>query len=123
MDDELIRDLFSAFGPITIKRMFGGKGVYADGLIIAIELSDGGLLMKADTVSAPAFEAAGCRQWVYEGNGRTVGMPYWTIPESAMDDTEEMATWARLGYEAALRAPPKKPSAKKPSKAKPAKAG
>jgi DNA transformation protein len=41
-------------------------------------------------------------------------MPYWTIPEDAYDDPDQMARWVRLAYEAALRSPPKKPKAKKP---------
>jgi DNA transformation protein len=31
-------------------------------------------------------------------------MPYWTVPDSAVDDPDEMAVWARKAYEAGLRA-------------------
>ena len=59
-------------------------------------------------VSGPAFEAAGARRWVYEGKGgKIVAMPYWSIPEDAFDDPEQMAHWAGLAYQAALRAPAK----------------
>jgi DNA transformation protein len=84
--------------------MFGGKGIYHMGRIIAIELRDE-MMLKVDAVSAPAFEAAGARRWAYEGKkGRAVDMPYWSIPEDAYDDPDIMAHWVRLAYEAALRA-------------------
>jgi len=104
MDDDAIHDLFAGFGRVTIKRMFGGKGIYHDGLVFALEVG-GEILLKADAVSAPDFAAAGSRQWVYKGQARAgpVAMPYWTIPDSAVDDAEDVTQWARLAYEAALR--------------------
>jgi DNA transformation protein len=103
MNNTDIEEMFSALGPVTIKRMFGGKGIYHMGRIIAIELRDE-MMLKVDTVSAPEFEAAGARRWAYEGKkGRAVNMPYWSIPEDAYDDPDIMAHWVRLAYEAALR--------------------
>lgn len=99
--------MFSALGPVMIKRMFGGKGVYHKGLIVAVEVRDE-MLLKADAISAPEFEAAGARRWFYEGKkGKPINMPYWSIPEDAFDDPDIMARWVRLAYEAALRAPGK----------------
>jgi DNA transformation protein len=104
MNNTDIEEMFSALGPVTIKRMFGGKGIYHMGRIIAIELRDE-IMLKVDAVSAPEFEAAGARRWAYEGKkGRAVNMPYWSIPEDAYDDPDIMAHWVRLAYEAALRA-------------------
>jgi len=105
MDADSIADLFSGLGPVSIRRMFGGKGIYHQGVIFAIELRDE-LLLKADAQSAPDFLAAGCTQWTYIGSrhGKSVAMPYWTVPESALDDPDEMAVWARRAYEAGLRA-------------------
>jgi DNA transformation protein len=104
VDDEAIRDLFAGLGHITIKRMFGGKGVYHDGLIIALEVG-GEILLKADAISAPDFVDAGSIQWVYEGHIRKgkVAMPYWSVPDSAIDDPDEMTAWARKAYQASLR--------------------
>ena len=103
MDKLDIEELFSALGQVTIRRMFGGKGIYHQGKIVAVEFRDE-MLLKADAVSAPAFEAAGARRWAYEGKtGKPVYMPYWSIPEDAFDDPEVMAHWVRLAYDAALR--------------------
>lgn len=103
MDTIAIEEMFSALGPVTIKRMFGGKGIYFEGLIVALEVS-GDILLKADSDSAPEFEAAGSVQWAYDGKGKPVKMPYWSIPEEAFDDPDEMARWVRLAHEASLRA-------------------
>lgn len=107
MDHVEIEEMFAGLGPVTIKRMFGGKGVYHRGLIVAIEHRHG-MLLKADTISAPEFEAAGASRWVYEGKaGKAVQMPYWSIPDDAFDDPEIMAHWVWLAYQAALRSPAK----------------
>jgi DNA transformation protein len=104
LDRDGIEEMFQALGPVTIRRMFGGKGIYHQGRILAIDFRDE-ILLKADSVSAPDFEAAGCRQWTYEGKkGTPVKMPYWSVPEAAFDDPDEMAIWVRRAYEAALRA-------------------
>ena len=103
MERDEIEEMFAGLGPVAIRRMFGGKGVYHRGLIIAVELRSE-MLLKADGLSAPAFEAAGARRWTYPGRtGKPVAMPYWSIPDEALDDPDTMARWARLAYEAALR--------------------
>jgi DNA transformation protein len=105
MDDERIAELFDGLGPVAIRRMFGGKGIYHQGVIIAVVLR-GELLLKADAESGPDFAAAGAQQWTYTGSrhGKMVAMPYWTVPDGALDDPDEMAVWACKAYEAGLRA-------------------
>lgn len=104
MDNEAIADLFSGLGPVEIKRMFGGKGIYYNGVIVAIELG-GEIMLKADARSAPDFAAAGCTQWTYTGSrhGKLVSMPYWSAPDGALDDPDEMQPWAKKAYAAGLR--------------------
>ena len=108
MENDDIADLFAALGTVAIRRMFSGKGVYVDGVIVAIE-HGGELRLKADAVSAPAFAAAGAMQWAYDGNRGMVMLPYWSIPDEALDQPEAMAGWARLALEAGLRASTGKP--------------
>jgi DNA transformation protein len=105
MDNERIAELFEGLGAVSIRKLFGGKGIYFDGVIVAIVLR-GELMLKADEQSAPDFEAAGCRQWTYTGSrhGKLVSMPYWSIPDSAFDDPDEMTVWARRAHEAGRRA-------------------
>ena len=58
MDTIAIEEMFEGLGPVSIRRMFGGKGIYHQGLIVAIELRDE-LMLKADAMSAPEFASAG----------------------------------------------------------------
>jgi DNA transformation protein len=104
MDSDAIRDLFAGLGRVGIRRLFGGKGVYFDGVIIAVEIR-GELMLKGDGTLARELEAAGARRWTYvhRRSGKPVAMPYWTVPDGAADDPDEMAVWARKSYEAGLR--------------------
>ncbi len=104
MDDERIRELFDGLGTVSIRRLFGGKGIYHDGVIVALVLR-GQLMLKGDDAVAADYEAAGGRRWTYRNtrHGKEVAMPYWTAPESALDDADEMTLWARKAYEAGLR--------------------
>ncbi|MBT9372363.1 TfoX/Sxy family protein [Rhizobium sp. CSW-27] len=103
MDNEAIEELFEPLGRVTIRRMFGGKGIYHHGVIFALELRDE-LMLKADGETAPLFAQAGARQWSYEGrSGKPVLMPYWSVPDEALDDPDLMGKWARLAYEAGVR--------------------
>ncbi|ESZ26938.1 hypothetical protein X733_28570 [Mesorhizobium sp. L2C067A000] len=56
MDNERIEELFEGLGPVSIRKLFGGKGIYFDGFIVAIVLR-GELLLKADEQSAPRFRS------------------------------------------------------------------
>ena len=103
MGDEDLREVFAPLGPVSVRRMFSGKGVYFQGLIIAIVYGDE-LRLKADAISAPQFEAAGAAQWGYEGRRGRVMMPYWSIPHDAFDDPDAMEHWVRLAFDAGLRA-------------------
>ena len=104
MDDEHIRELFDSLGQVSIRRMFGGKGIYHEGLIVAVVLR-GELMLKGDDRSGPDYEAAGGKRWFYEGKtGRQVNMPYWTVPDSAFDDQDELSELTAKAYQTALRA-------------------
>ena len=103
MSDGDLLEIFAALGPVTVRRMFSGKGVYVDGVIVAIEYEDE-LRFKADVVSAPDFADAGATQWTYHGHRGAVLMPYWSIPDEALDDPDVMDLWARRAIDAGLRA-------------------
>ena len=115
---DYLHDLFSAFGPIATRAMFGGHGVYRDGTIIGIVI-DEAIYLKVDAATRAAFEAEGCEPFVYEARGKVVPMSYWSVPEDALDSPQEFRPWAQRAWEAALRKP--KPKAKKPAAKKAAK--
>ena len=61
MDPDYLRDLFSSFRPVTVRRMFGGAGLYADGVMFALWSSGGTLYLKVDDTTSPISCARICR--------------------------------------------------------------
>ena len=101
--EELLTDLLEPLGGVTIRRMFGGRGVFKDRLMFALLSSRDVFYFKADAETAPAFEKEGCEQWTPEMGGRKSAMPYWRAPERLFDEPEDFAAWARTAYAAARR--------------------
>ena len=99
---EHLRELFSEVGPIDLRPMFGGHGLYLDGTIIGIVL-DETLYLKTDAATRAHFENAGCAPCIYDMKGRALTMSYWSVPADAMDSPQAMRPWAQLALEAALR--------------------
>lgn len=101
---DFIKEQFQDFGTVSVRRMFGGAGIFRDGLMFAL-IADEILYLKADAVSQGEFEALGLPPFTYgaKGGKRTV-MAYWRAPEACLDDRDEMADWARKAFSAALRA-------------------
>jgi DNA transformation protein and related proteins len=110
MDREFLADLFSDFGPVTMRRMFSGYGISAGGTNFAMALR-GGLYFRADEVTIPRFEAEGSAPFQYRTRTKTVTVnSYWQLPARLFDDPEELSTWARAALAAAERAALKKRS-------------
>ena len=120
MDRDFLIDLFADFGPVTIRRMFSGFGISADGTNFALALR-GGLYLRADDQTIPRFEAEGSKPFQYQTRAKTVTVgSYWQLPERLYDDPEELTGWARAALAAAQRAAlgkrPKARKAKAPKK-------
>lgn len=122
-----LHELLEPCGRVTTRRMFGGHGVYCEGIFMAIVI-DGRLYLKVDDATRDRFSAAGSAPFVYDSRGRTIEMGYWSAPEEALDSPEQMQPWARLAIAAALRKPEvarakkaaRKAAAVKPAAVKPA---
>lgn len=90
MDALAVADIFATFQPVRCRRMFGGLGVYADGVMFAL-VADGRLYLKADVPFGSELAARGAQPFIYESGGRSVRVSYWSMPESALDDPDEAA--------------------------------
>lgn len=99
-----VGDLFAGLGPVEVRRMFGGAGLYLGDACFAL-IVNGAIWMRGDETLGPDYEAAGSERWVYRRAGRTpVAMPYWRLPDAALDDPDEAADWARRSLGPAGRA-------------------
>jgi DNA transformation protein and related proteins len=104
MDRDFLIDLFADFGPVTIRKMFSGFGISADGTNFALALR-AGLYFRADEQTIPRFEAEGSKPFQYQTRTRIVTVnSYWQLPARLFDDSEELAEWARSALAAAQRA-------------------
>ncbi len=98
-----LRDLLRPIGQVTLRRMFGGIGVYLDERFFALGI-DEVLYFKTDELTRKQFQDAGSQPFVYDNGKRQVEVGYWTVPEEALDDPAAMRPWAELALAAAGRA-------------------
>lgn len=130
---EFIVEQLDRLGPVRMRGMFGGAGVYLDDLMFGL-IFDETLYLKVDDRNRPDFEAEGMEPFTYEmTDGSTGSLRYYEVPERLYDDPDELVQWARKAMDAmmqvraeklakAARAAERKKVAGKKKKAKPAKA-
>src|ERR1700733_388925 len=93
---EGLKALFEPFGSVTVKRMFGGSGIYAEGMCFAIELK-GEIVLKTDSLSRAVFSAADSAPFTYVAKGKSRPTSYWSLPTLAHEDDDELRRWAGMG--------------------------
>ena len=112
---DYVTDLFAPFGEVKIKLMFGGAGLYFKGQMFGL-IAGERIYLKANEETRPYFEREGSKPFVFESKrGETVAMSYLEVPARLLDDTDELAVWARRAYAAGVKARARKTSAGKPS--------
>jgi len=100
-------DLMQSVGPVHAKGMFGGYGIYLDGLMFGL-VADSVLYLKTDKQTENEFKDRGLEAFTYSKKGKEFRMSYYQAPEEALEDGEEMNTWANKAYGVALKAASKK---------------
>lgn len=107
-DDYLdyLRDRLSVLGSVTFRKMFGGAGVYFNGLIFGIVAEDA-LFLKVDDDNRADYEALGIPPFKPFDDKPTT-MSYYEIPADVLEDDAQLKNWADKAYGAALRADAKK---------------
>lgn len=107
---DFVKDAFTPFGEITVRKMFGGGGVYCDGMFFAV-LDEETVYLKTDAVTRAAFEGAGLEAFSFETkNGDIALTSYFAAPEGMFDDEDELRRWTTLALDAARRAVKLKPA-------------
>lgn len=96
-------DLMQSIGPVQARSMFGGHGIFLDELMFGL-IADATLYLKADKETINEFSDKGLEAFTYIKKGKEYKMSYYQAPEEALEDSEEMITWANKAYNAALRA-------------------
>ena len=97
-------DTLSDLGGVRSRAMFGGHGIYHDGVMLGL-VADGVFYLKVDDGNRAAFEAAGSKPFTYRRQGLTkdVAMSYWEVPAGVLESREALCQWARDAHAAAVR--------------------
>ena len=109
-----VTDLFVPFGEVTVRAMFGGDGIYHQGLMFGL-IADEQIYLKVDAENRCDFEDMDLPPFLFErGDGKQITMSYYLIPDALYDDADSLAQWAERAFAAARRAA----ASKKPKKRK-----
>lgn len=96
-------ELLEPFEGVAAKRMFGGYGIFRDGIMFGL-VADGVFYLKTDAENRPEFEASDLPPFRYEGkDGKVMVMSYNQCPDTALDSPSAMGPWAQSALAAAKR--------------------
>ncbi|MCG6904779.1 MAG: TfoX/Sxy family protein [Rhodobacter sp.] len=89
-------ELFAGVGPLSTRKMMGGLCLYAEETIFAIVHGDGTIMIKGAGAFQAELQAEGLKRWTYaRDGGKKTAMPYWALPDAALDDPDLACDWAR----------------------------
>jgi len=100
-------DLMQSAGPVYAKSMFGGHGIYLEGLMFGL-VADSVLYLKSDKETEDDFRAKGLEAFTYNKKGKEYKMSYYQAPEETLEDSEVMNFWVNKACSSALKAAAKK---------------
>ncbi len=99
---DFIQDVFRDFGEVRCRKMFGGLGVFHNGIMFGL-VADDILYLKTDNSSASFFEERDLPQFEYPKKDKMIKMSYYQAPEEIYDDPEEAELWAKRSYDIAFK--------------------
>ena len=93
--DYVVGDALSRLRGVTARAMFGGHGLYLNGVIFGL-IADEILYFKVDDSNRQDYQKRGSRPFAYDSaRGKKVTMSYWEVPSEILDDADLAAEWAR----------------------------
>jgi DNA transformation protein len=99
---ELLREHLSPLGGLALRRMFGSTGLFRHGVMFAL-VKDDTLFLRVDEGNRAAFDEAGTAPFTYRRKGELTALAYRAVPESLLDEPEQLRAWARAALAAAHR--------------------
>lgn len=97
-----IVELLLPLGPVAARRMFGGCGLYLDGVMFAIVV-DEVVWFKTDEINRAEFAALGEAPFTYLRAGKPARLNFYRAPDDAFDSSPALLPWAKSALGAALR--------------------
>jgi DNA transformation protein len=97
---DYVVEQLAGLGAVTVRRMFGGAGLYHEGLFFGV-LDDDQLFFRVDDATRPRYEAAGSGPFTPMPDREAPMRGYYEVPAALLDDRDELAAWARDAVAAA----------------------
>lgn len=92
-------DLFREIPGVTARAMFGGYGLYKDGIVFGI-IVENVVYLKVNDSNKPEYEKRGSNPFIYEmKNKKIASMPYYELPEDIMENTDALREWVEKSVE------------------------
>ena len=110
---ERIVEQLNQVAPVTARSMFGGYGLYADGVMFAL-IAYETLYFKVDDENRADYIEATMGPFLYERHGKPIQMSYYQLPETVLVDPIELLSWIEKAQAAARRS--KQPKKSKQSR-------
>lgn len=95
-----ILDQLSEFGEVEAKKMFGGIGLFHQGLMFG-KIGGDTFRLKVDETNKNKFEEKGMKP--FHSEKKKKGMPYWEVPQDVLEDKSKLKEWAQQSYEIAIK--------------------
>lgn len=91
---DFVIDQLSGWGEVSVRRMFGGAGLYCEGVMFGL-IADDVAYLKVDDSNRKDFVKAGSSPFnPYPDKVKTTVMSYYEIPADVLEDRDELAKWA-----------------------------
>ncbi len=94
---DYVIDQLRSIGPVVPRRMFGGAGLYHQGLFFAL-IADDTVYFKVNDGNRKDYLDAGMSPFRPFGSH---AMGYYEVPADVLEDPDALAQWARKAFEAA----------------------
>ena len=99
---EYVMEILAPYGEMTSKPMFGGHGIYKNGVIVAFIAYDE-LYFKVDESNKSQYKKLDSEPFIYEAKGKTTAMSYWKVPMEILEDEDQIGVWLDQSYEISLK--------------------
>lgn len=100
---DYVADQMSRVLPVKIRSMFGGAGIYSEGVIFGL-ISEDRVYLKVDESNRPDFERLGMKPFRPFGEARGA-MSYYELPADRLECPDELRPWILKALAAGRAAP------------------
>ena len=111
---DFVLEQLAPAGRVTSRAMVGGVGLYLDGLFFAL-FDDDTLFFKTDEGTRKRYESAGSKPFCPYPDQPDQSMGYWMVPAEVLEDSDELAAWAREAMGVALARKSRRPARRRVS--------